>query len=135
MQPYGELWRGKHPVGKSKRREVNGNMDEAFLKEAERKLKKELKEARAELAELEKRLETKGDYGLGIGDPNIIQWELNLALRDRAARKVEEIEKALERLEKGEYGICSRCGKEIEKARLELLPYTTLCIKCAQLRR
>jgi len=105
------------------------------MKNARQLLEKELKAALAELADLEKRLEVKGDYGLGIGDPNIIQWELNLALRDRVARKVEDIKKALERLDKGEYGVCEACGKPIEEGRLELLPYTTLCSKCAQLRR
>ncbi len=94
-------------------------------------LEKELEEATKELEELEKKLEVKGDYGLGIGDPNIIQWELNLALRDRAARKVEDIKRALDKLAKGEYGFCEICGKPIEEERLELLPYTTLCSKCA----
>lgn len=94
-------------------------------------LKKELEEAVKELEELEKKLEIKGDYGLGIGDPNIIQWELNLALRDRAAQKVKEVKRALDKLAKGHYGICEVCGKPIEEARLELLPYTTLCSKCA----
>ncbi len=94
-------------------------------------LEKELEETVKELEELEKRLEIKGDYGLGIGDPNIIQWELNLALRDRTAQKVKEIKRALDRLAKGDYGVCEICGKPIEEARLELLPYTTLCSKCA----
>ncbi|HDN79282.1 MAG: conjugal transfer protein TraR [Chloroflexi bacterium] len=110
-------------------------MGRVAMKNARQLLEKELKAALAELADLEKRLEVKGDYGLGIGDPNIIQWELNLALRDRVARKVEDIKKALERLDKGEYGVCEACGKPIEEGRLELLPYTTLCSKCAQLRR
>jgi len=98
-------------------------------------LEKELEEATKELEELEKKLEIKGDYGLGIGDPNIIQWELNLALRDRAARKVEDIKRALDKLAKGEYGFCEICGKPIEGERLELLPYTTLCSKCAAQQR
>jgi len=110
-------------------------MEKIAFEEARKLLEKELKTALAELADLEKKLEVKGDYGLGIGDPNIVQWELNLALRDRAAKKVEDIKKALERLDRGDYGICEVCGKSIEKGRLELLPYTTLCSRCAQLRR
>ncbi len=98
-------------------------------------LEKELEEATRELEELEKRLEVKGDYGLGIGDPHIIQWELNLALRDRAAQKVKDIKRALDKLAKGSYGVCEVCGKPIEEGRLELLPYTTLCSKCASQHR
>ena len=43
-----------------------------------------------------------------------------------------KIDRALARMEAGTYGICSRCGKPIEKARLKALPYADLCIKDAQ---
>jgi DnaK suppressor protein len=33
-------------------------------------------------------------------------------------------------IEKGEYGICTRCGKPIEPERLEIKPDATLCIEC-----
>ena len=36
-----------------------------------------------------------------------------------------------ERIEKGEYGICESCGDPIPLARLEVLPYATLCVACA----
>ncbi|HVD68425.1 MAG TPA: TraR/DksA C4-type zinc finger protein, partial [Actinomycetota bacterium] len=32
----------------------------------------------------------------------------------------------------GTYGICERCGKPIEKARVKALPYVSLCLKDAQ---
>jgi DnaK suppressor protein len=32
----------------------------------------------------------------------------------------------------GNYGICERCGQQIDPARLEALPDTTLCLKCKQ---
>jgi RNA polymerase-binding transcription factor DksA len=35
-------------------------------------------------------------------------------------------------MDEGAFGICSRCGKPIEKARLKALPYVDLCIKDAQ---
>jgi RNA polymerase-binding transcription factor DksA len=35
-------------------------------------------------------------------------------------------------MDEGTYGICVRCGKAIEKARLKALPYVDLCIKDAQ---
>ncbi len=41
------------------------------------------------------------------------------------------INRALQRMEQGEYFICSECGAPIPSARLELLPYTTLCVDCA----
>ena len=95
-------------------------------------LEKELEQARGELAQLEERLESKGDYGLGRGDPLIVRWEMNLALREEMKRKVEQLEEALERAKEGNYGVCESCGQLIDPERLEVLPSTTLCIRCAR---
>lgn len=37
---------------------------------------------------------------------------------------------ALERIERGEFGICVQCGKEISPERLEAVPHARLCIEC-----
>jgi RNA polymerase-binding transcription factor DksA len=39
---------------------------------------------------------------------------------------------ALERMDTGSYGVCIQCGKSIPVRRLEVLPYTLTCMKCAQ---
>lgn len=44
---------------------------------------------------------------------------------------LQEINRALERLERGQYFDCSRCGKPIETGRHESLPETSLCARCA----
>jgi DnaK suppressor protein len=95
-------------------------------------LEKRLHETREELAQLDERLEAKGDYGPGRGDPLIVRWELNLALRDRIQQKVGQLEEALERLDGGDYGICESCQQPINPERLEALPRTALCIVCAR---
>ena len=41
------------------------------------------------------------------------------------------INAALRRMDKGEYGVCVRCGEDISAARLDVLPYTPLCKTCA----
>ena len=105
---------------------------EALLENARSRLDQELETVEADIAKLADRLETKGNYSLGAGDPAITQWEMNLALKERAVQKKEEIEAALARIEQGTYGICSNCGKQIEPERLELLPTTTLCSDCMQ---
>ena len=48
--------------------------------------------------------------------------------------RLRQIEEALARFEDGTYGVCERCGKEIDIARLEAIPYTTLCLRCAEAR-
>jgi DnaK suppressor protein len=95
-------------------------------------LERRLQETREELAQLDERLESRGDYGLGRGDPLIVRWELNLALREEIERKVEQLEEALKRLEAGDYGFCESCEQPIDPERLEVLPSTTLCIECAR---
>ncbi len=44
-----------------------------------------------------------------------------------------QVEEALERIEEGTYGRCLRCGNFIDYARLKVLPYATLCIRCKEL--
>jgi RNA polymerase-binding transcription factor DksA len=95
-------------------------------------LEERLEQTRKELAQLDERLESRGDYGLGKGDPLIVSWELNLALREEIERKVERLVEALERLQEGDYGSCESCGQPVDPERLEALPGTTLCIKCAR---
>ena len=100
-----------------------------------KRLETALEEALAELHELNRRLGHKGDYGLGKGDPAIYEWELNLARRQKVEKKVNSIREALRRVTDGEYGTCQSCQQPIDPARLEVLPYTALCIKCAQMNR
>ncbi len=42
------------------------------------------------------------------------------------------LDAALDRLDRGEYGTCRRCGEPIPAARLELVPEADLCVACAQ---
>lgn len=46
------------------------------------------------------------------------------------AERLQQIDNALARILQGTYGLCLKCGKEIPKARLEVLPYAFLCINC-----
>ena len=105
------------------------------IAEVRARLEAERAEVVEELEALRARLETKGDYELGEGDPMIYQWELNLALRDRAEQHLAEIDQALEQIRTGAYGRCERCGGSIDPERLAVLPHTTVCSKCAQRRR
>ena len=43
---------------------------------------------------------------------------------------VEQITAALNRLDAGTYGRCTRCGGQIAPARLEVLPHAAACIEC-----
>jgi len=108
---------------------------EEQIAEARARLLEERAEVTQELDTLRSRLETKGDYELGEGDPMIYQWEFNLAMRDRAQKHLAEIEEVLQQLDMGLYGLCEKCGKPIEPERLAVLSHTTVCSQCAQRRR
>jgi DnaK suppressor protein len=58
--------------------------------------------------------------------------ERDLSLSNNIRDLTEKINRALERIEKGTYGLCERCGRPIEKARIKALPYATLCIRDKQ---
>jgi RNA polymerase-binding protein DksA len=56
--------------------------------------------------------------------------EIDYTLGDNAGQVLSEIDAALQRIEDGTYGICSNCGDEIPRERLEANPWASLCIDC-----
>ncbi len=67
-----------------------------------------------------------------LGSDNFEQ-ELTLSLVGSEKAALDQIELALQRLGEGNYGICEECGKRIPEPRLEAIPYTTVCVGCAEL--
>ena len=65
-----------------------------------------------------------------LGSDNFEQ-EFTLSLMENDEETLGAIESALERIESGEYGDCEECGTKIPKTRLQAIPYTPLCVKCA----
>ena len=74
--------------------------------------------------------DTQFDEESGEGDSLTVERERDLALSATARQTVEEIEKALTRIDRGNYGYCEMCGDRIAVARLEAIPWAELCIKC-----
>ncbi len=70
------------------------------------------------------------DEESGEGGTMNVERERDLALSAQARAAVEEIDRALGKIEAGTYGICERCGEPIKRARLKALPYAALCIAC-----
>ncbi|HEX7464371.1 MAG TPA: TraR/DksA C4-type zinc finger protein [Actinomycetota bacterium] len=58
--------------------------------------------------------------------------ERDLSIENNVRDLLAKIGRAIVRMDEGSYGVCSRCGKPIEKARLKALPYVDLCIRDAQ---
>ena len=58
--------------------------------------------------------------------------ELDLARETMFEARIGLIDEALRRLERGEYGRCVICGKDIPAERLDLVPETPFCIEDAE---
>lgn len=61
------------------------------------------------------------------------QDEISSQLAEVESRELASIEKALDRMRDGNYGLCESCGGKIPIARLNALPYATLCIECQRM--
>ena len=89
---------------------------------------------RAEIAQID----AEGGKNLGYGNhmaddaSEAFEQAKDLALRKNAQQLLTKVEDALGRFDRGVYGICEQCGAEIDPARLEALPYATLCLRCQQ---
>jgi RNA polymerase-binding transcription factor DksA len=57
--------------------------------------------------------------------------EMTMQLWSQKETTLRQIEDALEQLEQGTYGRCEQCGRRIPQARLEAVPFTQLCARCA----
>ncbi len=79
-------------------------------------------------AELDHPLDKDGeDAAIDIEDDEVLE---DLGNADKL--EVRQIEAALKRIEDGEYGYCVDCGDKISEERLDLLPQTPFCAKCAE---
>lgn len=56
--------------------------------------------------------------------------ESEQALIRMLENRLHDIERALERIDGGSYGVCAGCSKDIPPRRLEALPFATLCVSC-----
>jgi RNA polymerase-binding transcription factor DksA len=57
--------------------------------------------------------------------------EMNATLLEHEEHVMTEIAEALGRIDAGTYGVCENCGKKVPEGRLEVIPYTRFCVKCA----
>ncbi len=100
--------------------------------------------------EKEKREDSLEDEGIGLGASikemsgelssydnhpgdlgnETFEAEKNFSFRTRDKFLLSEVQAALNKIADGTYGLCEQCHKEIDKDRLEVRPYSRLCINC-----
>lgn len=105
--------------------------DEQVAQERNR-LMQEKEQINAELVHLREFLQAEVDVEPDEGDAEVFEREKNAALIAVLERRLVDIDTALKSMEKGQYGVCQRCGKPIEPERLEVKPDATMCVSCQQ---
>ena len=110
------------------------------MKKAELKRFKEVLEAKRDaLVQNAKNMKAEGM----VLDADDLPDEMDLAssegmqsfefrLRGREKTFLQKIDRALRKIEEGDFGVCEECGEEISTKRLEARPETTLCIRCKE---
>jgi DnaK suppressor protein len=97
-----------------------------------------LEDERARLEAVIARTDSEGVENLGYGNhmaddaTEAFEQAKELALHENARQLLVKVTDALDRFDQGTYGTCERCNAEIDPARLEALPYATLCLRCQQ---
>ncbi|MEZ5169841.1 MAG: hypothetical protein R3A49_03740 [Acidimicrobiia bacterium] len=74
--------------------------------------------------------DTQFDEESGEGDTLSVERERDLFLSAANRQIVEEIDRAMERIENGTYGVCVPARKRLPIARLEALPWVETCVDC-----
>jgi DnaK suppressor protein len=114
--------------------------DKKTLKEFQQLLEKEKKELEEKIAELnakEKEMAIKMPDFTASEDASIEADEMEelnnlLSLKMEWENDLDRINQALERIEKGTYGICQECGNLIEIERLRIEPAAQICMQCVK---
>lgn len=101
-----------------------------FIEMERQKLLNEQSHVSTELENLRDLMQAEVDVEPDEGDTEIFEREKNAALIVVLERRLIDIETALRAIEKGDYGVCTRCGNAIEVERLEVKPDATLCLNC-----
>jgi DnaK suppressor protein len=95
-------------------------------------LNKEINDAEQEIVGL---LRDGGD-GAGNDQADVgsttLERDHEMSLANNARDMLEQIERALARIDDGTYGICESCGNAVGKGRLQAFPRATLCVTCKQ---
>ncbi|MFA4817754.1 MAG: TraR/DksA family transcriptional regulator [Parcubacteria group bacterium] len=114
-------------------------MDQKVLAELKEALLKEKSELEENLSRIAKPVDDKGDYKTSFEEigsdredntTEVEQYADTLPVEITLEKKLQAVIEALEKMEKGTYGICAECGEEIEIDRLRANPSARRCIKC-----
>ena len=95
-------------------------------------LRSEIERAEVASEKLKRDQSTEGSGDEADAGSKTFEREQEMAVANNRRDLMTQVERALERLDKGTYGHCESCGLPIPKPRLQAFPSATLCVKCKQ---
>jgi DnaK suppressor protein len=115
-------------------------MDKKIIDELKAQLLEEKEDLEKNISRIARPLDkAEGDYETNFEDigtdkddnaTEVDQYTGNISVEATLEKKLQEVIDALERIEKGTYGICENCNQEISIERLRANPSAKTCIKC-----
>ncbi|PIP25012.1 MAG: hypothetical protein COX34_01030 [Candidatus Nealsonbacteria bacterium CG23_combo_of_CG06-09_8_20_14_all_36_12] len=116
-------------------------MNKKFLQQLKEKLENKKETLERELESFAKKDEKlKGDWdtrfpefnggGLEESADEVEEYETRLPIEHTLELKLKDVILALEKIKRGNYGKCEKCGKEIPEERLRILPEARFCLEC-----
>ena len=128
------------PPPRPERRVRPAKFDAKQLAAIKEQLTKERTDLEQQLTEVEEesftgtQSELSGDAGLNddFADAGSATFDREnaLSIRNNIRDLIDQITRAMGRIDEGTYGTCERCGKPIDAARLKALPHALLCMDC-----
>lgn len=118
---------------------ADGVLDRDFIENQRQRLidlRDELGAVRDGLEEDQRELQGQGDdfeeTDSGDMSQSIFDREMDASVGEQIERRLGEIERALEKIEEGTYGVCDDTGEEIPKGRLEAVPEAVRTVEAQQ---
>lgn len=117
-------------------------MEKGKLEQLKRKLEERKAKIESDLSSIAQKDErVKGDYDTRFPDFGTLQstdesalklaaYESTLPIEYALELRLADVNRALEKIAKKEYGICESCDQEIDPRRLEIMPEARICLKC-----
>ena len=118
---------------------ANGSLDQEFVDSKKQRLielRDELVGVRDGLNEDERELEGGGhdftETDSGDMSQSIFDREMDASVEEGIERRLKEVERALQKIEEGTYGVCEDTGEEIPRGRLEAVPEAIRTVEAQQ---
>jgi len=111
-------------------------MDRKSIARFQKSLQARHRELRQGLAQTQQESRTaQHDYGKDEGDRanTSLARELDLGQKSRERALLASVDAALKRINEGTFGECLNCGQDINRKRLEAIPWVRYCITCQEL--